>query len=71
MLKDVVSWLDYSVFDEIALLIFAVSFVAIVIGALSLRRESTERFGAIPLTDDVVEPRTHRNAEPSVDRRPN
>jgi len=71
MLKDVVSWLDYSVFDEIALVIFAASFIAVVIWALTLRRESTERFGAIPLTDDVVDPRTHRNAETSVNRRSN
>jgi len=36
MLKDVVSKLDYSVFDEIALVIFAVCFVAISFWAVML-----------------------------------
>jgi cytochrome c oxidase cbb3-type subunit 4 len=75
MLKDVVSWLDYSVFDEIALVIFAACFLAIVIWALSLRRESTNRYGAIPLTDDVVDPRPdprpNRKLNASIDRSPN
>lgn len=60
MLKDVVSWLDYSFFDEVALLIFAACFVAVVIWALSLRRDTTHRYGSIPLTDDVVDPRPSR-----------
>jgi hypothetical protein len=57
MLKDVVSWLDYSWFDEVALVIFACSFIAIVVGAMMLRKESVDRFGSIPLTDDVVDPK--------------
>ncbi len=57
MLKDVMSWLDYSVFDEVALVILGVCFVGIVIGALMMRRETAKRFSSIPLTDDVVEPR--------------
>jgi cytochrome c oxidase cbb3-type subunit 4 len=68
MLKDVVSWLDYSVFDEIALVIFAICFFAIVVWALSLRRESTHRFGSIPLTDEVVDPRTYCNTNSPPDR---
>jgi cytochrome c oxidase cbb3-type subunit IV len=56
MLKDVVSWLDYSLFDEIALVLFAGCFLAIVIWALTLRRETADRFGSIPLTDEVVDP---------------
>lgn len=71
MLKDVMSWLDYSVFDEIALLIFAASFIAIVIGALSLRREATQRYGAIPLTDEVVDLRPVHITKSSATGRPN
>jgi cbb3-type cytochrome oxidase subunit 3 len=56
MLKDVVSKLDYSTFDEIALVIFAVAFIAVIYGALRLRKESTERFSSIPLTDLVQDP---------------
>ncbi len=56
MLKDVVSKLDYSNFDEIALLIFAMSFVAIVWGAFRLSKASTDRFSAIPLSDLVQDP---------------
>lgn len=61
MLKDVVSWLDYSFFDEVALLIFAACFVGIVVWALTLKRETTNRFGSIPLTDEVVDPKPTRN----------
>lgn len=56
MLKDVVSKLDYSTFDEIALVIFALAFVAIIYGAFRLRSESTERFSSIPLSDLVQDP---------------
>jgi hypothetical protein len=44
MLKDVVSKLDYSVFDEIALVIFALCFGAICLWALTLRRSTVDRF---------------------------
>lgn len=71
MLKDVVSWLDYSIFDEIALLIFAACFIAIIIWALSLQRESTNRYSAIPLTDDVVDPKHPPTTNSSNDWRPN
>ncbi len=56
MLKDVVSKLDYSNFDEIALVIFALSFVAIIWGAFRLSKSSTDRFSAIPLSDLVQDP---------------
>lgn len=71
MLKDVVSWLDYSVFDEVALMIFAACFVAIVAWTASLRRESTNRFGSIPLSDEVVDPRIQANSKPTSDGRRN
>jgi cbb3-type cytochrome oxidase subunit 3 len=57
MLKDVVSWIDYSFFDEIALIIFAVCFLAIVAWALSLRKETTHKYGSIPMNEDVVDPK--------------
>ena len=37
MLKEVMGKLDYAMFDEIAVVIFALSFIAIVWGALRLR----------------------------------
>ena len=56
MLKDVVSKLDYSNFEEIALVIFGLSFLAIVWGALRLRPDATKRFGSIPIEEGVVDP---------------
>lgn len=58
MLKDVVSKLDYSHFDQIAVVIFAVCFVGIVLGALWLRPDASRKFSEIPLTDAVVDPRS-------------
>jgi hypothetical protein len=57
MLKEVVSWGNYALLDEIALVILAACFAAIVLWALLLRRETTDKFGSIPLTDEVVEPK--------------
>jgi len=71
MLKDVVSWVDYSLFDLIALLIFATCFFAIVAWTLSLRRETTNRFGSIPLTDDVVDPKPLPSPSPTPNERTN
>ena len=59
MLKDVVSKLDYSTFDEIALVIFTLAFITIIYGAFRLRRESTDRFSSIPLSDLVQDPIEH------------
>ncbi len=56
MLKDVVSKLDYSVYDQVALVIFAICFVAISFWALTLKRSTVDRFSAIPLRDEVVDP---------------
>lgn len=66
MLKDVVSWLDYSFFDEVALVIFAVCFGAIVVWAMSLRNETTHKYGSIPLTDDVVDPKVIQSKQPTT-----
>ena len=56
MLKDVISKLDYSDFEEIALVIFGLCFVAIVWGASRLRKDATDRFSSIPIEDSVVDP---------------
>jgi hypothetical protein len=58
MLKDVVSKLDYSNFDELALVLFAGAFFVIIWGAFRLSKEATDRFSAIPLSDVVQDPFT-------------
>ncbi len=54
MLRDLVSWLDYSYLAEAALILFVATFFMIVYGALRLSRSATERFASIPLSDDEV-----------------
>jgi cytochrome c oxidase cbb3-type subunit IV len=56
MLKDLISKLDYSQFEEIALLIFGLSFLAIVLGALRLKQDASLRFSKIPIEETVVDP---------------
>ncbi len=56
MLKDIVSKLDYSNFEEIALVIFGFSFLLIVWGAMRLTNDSAMRFSSIPIEDTVVDP---------------
>jgi cytochrome c oxidase cbb3-type subunit IV len=56
MLKDVVSKLDYSNFEEIALVLFGLCFLTIIWGASRLKREATDRFSSIPIEDCVVDP---------------
>lgn len=67
MLKDVLSKLDYSNFDEIALVIFCASFLAICWGAFRLRPDSAIRFGHIPIDELVPErrvaPTTNNHAQ--------
>ena len=57
MFKDIVRALDYSDCAEVALLLFVLSFGIILLSALGLRRKSTDRFAAIPLKDEVQDPR--------------
>lgn len=57
MIKDLVSFLDYSSFAELALTFFVGTFLLIFIGALRLSRSATEKFAAIPLSDRVEDPR--------------
>jgi cytochrome c oxidase cbb3-type subunit IV len=56
MLKDLVSKLDYSDFDEIALVLFGVCFLAIVWGTTRLKQEAAMRFSNIPIEDTIVDP---------------
>ncbi|MEQ1825242.1 MAG: hypothetical protein ABL921_04825 [Pirellula sp.] len=51
MLKDVFKKLDYSHFQEIALVIFGVSFLAICWGVWRLRRDAAMQFSTIPIDD--------------------
>ena len=53
MLKDVICKLDYSTFEEIALVIFGLCFFAICCQACRLTSEASSRFGSIPI-DDLV-----------------
>ena len=55
MIKKLTSFLDYGVFAEIALAIFACVFVAIVIRTLMTRSETTTQQANIVL-DDAEEP---------------
>lgn len=57
MVKDLVSALDYSSCAEAALLLFVFTFCVVVYGAVRLSRSATERFAAIPLSDEVQDPR--------------
>jgi len=57
MIKDLVCAIDYSDCAELALLLFAASFVVILFGAMRLSREASSRFASIPLSDEVKDPR--------------
>ncbi len=57
MIRDLVSAIDYSVCAEIALTLFVASFAIIFYGAFRLSSKASERFAAIPLSDDVEDPR--------------
>jgi hypothetical protein len=51
MIKKLTSFLDYGVFAEIALAIFACVFVAIVVRTLMMRSETTTRQASIVFGD--------------------
>ena len=58
MIKDLVSALDYSACAEVALALFAGTFLLIFIGAFRLSSSSIDKFAAIPLRDRVEDPRS-------------
>lgn len=55
MIKKLTSFLDYGVFAEIALAIFAVVFIAIVIRTLMMNSEEAHRQASIALGDQEEE----------------
>lgn len=57
MIKDLVCAIDYSICAEVALGIFVAVFAAVVYGALQLSHNASDRFAAIPLSDEVEDPR--------------
>jgi hypothetical protein len=58
MVREVVSFLDYSLCAEVALALFVGTFFIIFFGALRLSRNATEKYAAIPLSDRVEDPRS-------------
>lgn len=55
MIKKLTTYLDYSVFAEIALLMFAAIFIAVVIRTLSTRSDITRQQAKIVLGDQPEE----------------
>ena len=53
MIKKLVAFLDYSMFAELALLMFAAIFVAVVIRTLATRSEVTDQQAKIVLGEDT------------------
>jgi hypothetical protein len=51
MLKDVFGFIDYSLFQQIAMLSLAMAFLMICWGAMRLKRETASSYGAIPVDD--------------------
>lgn len=51
MVKDVLSWLDYSVFAESALVLFLIVFASVAIAMAKMTREWSGRCAAIPLSE--------------------
>ena len=58
MIKDLVSSIDYSSCAEAALALFVGTFVLIFFGAFRLSNRATEKYAAIPLSDQVEDPRS-------------
>ncbi|TWU38443.1 hypothetical protein [Novipirellula artificiosorum] len=57
MLTDVIRGIDYSDCAEWALLLFCFAFGLMLLATLRLSRNATDRFAAIPLSDNVETPR--------------
>ncbi|MEM6468116.1 MAG: hypothetical protein AAF802_01005 [Planctomycetota bacterium] len=58
MIKDLVSFLDYSSCAEVALALFVGTFLLIFFGAFRLSHQATEKYASIPLNDQVEDPRS-------------
>jgi hypothetical protein len=57
MLRDVIESINYSLFAELALGLFVLSFGLLCFAVCKLSRSSSERFASIPLSDFVEDPR--------------
>ena len=57
MLKDVIRAIDYSFCAEAALMLFCFAFALMLLATMRLSRNATNRFAAIPLSDQVETPR--------------
>lgn len=57
MLKDVIRSIDYSDCAEVALALFCVAFALMTYATFRLSRRATDRFAAIPLSDQIQDPR--------------
>ena len=57
MIKNLTSLLDYSMFAELAVAMFAIIFIAIVVRTLSVRNEITDQQARIVLGDRTEEQR--------------
>ncbi len=55
MIRDVVSYLDYSICANISLVIFVVVFVAVSLRALLTSGAAAKRMASIPLDDATLE----------------
>jgi Mn2+/Fe2+ NRAMP family transporter len=55
MLKDIISKLDYSHFDQMAIVLFGGVFIAIVLAAMWLHPEAANRFRQIPIANEPKE----------------
>lgn len=65
MIKKLTGYLDYGLFAEIALVIFAAVFVAVVIRTLLMRFEDTNRMAHIVLDDTGSKSVLENGREPS------
>jgi uncharacterized membrane protein len=68
MLKEVICKLDYSNYQEVAMVLFGLSFLAVCWGAFRLNREAAARFSSIPVDELEVAPRAsasnHQDEQP-------
>jgi hypothetical protein len=63
MINNLIEFLDYGIFAEVALLIFASVFVLIVTRTLLIRREISQRHASIVLDDNPPTSNAHKIKE--------
>lgn len=62
MIKDVISKLDYSIFGQVGIVLFGLSFLAILWGTSRLKADAAERFSRIPIDDEPVDPKSPKHS---------